>query len=323
MLAIIINPKSGKKAYLRQRYYLFRLLEERDETYIYRVTRYAGHATELARELAEQGHRRFLILGGDGTVSEAIQGLMTAQIADREQIQFGIMPRGTGNDYGRCWNLTKDYQESLRRFFEGKAQPVDIGQITYYRNGEAHNKYFVNSVGYGIDAKTCAWTHTLKYYLGSHHLLYAVALIAAVWSHEPQNLELTIHHQGETEVCKMPVFTMNIGNGPYSGGGIRQTPDANPTDGIFHAMVATKPTFMDIMRAIPVLFNGGLAKLSFIRQLTAETITIKAPEMVRTTARGGEIEVQGHMPFEADGLLTDACAPMTVTCLHHALQIVC
>lgn len=323
MLAIIINPKSGKRAYLRQRYYLFHLLEERGEEYIYRVTRYAGHATELAREMAEQGQRRFLILGGDGTISESIQGLMTARIADREQIQFGIMPRGTGNDYGRYWNLTKDYRDSLTRFFQGTARPIDIGCVTYYRNGEPMHKYFVNSVGYGIDAKTCAWTHTLKYYLGSHRLLYAVALLAAVWSHKPQNLELTIHDQGREEVCHMPVFTMNIGNGPYSGGGIRQTPLADPTDGIFHAMIARKPTFSDILHAIPVLFNGGLANLSFIRQLTADHIRIEAPEKVRITAQGNEIEVQGHILFEADGLLTDACAPIEVTCLHHALQIIC
>ena len=95
MLGIIINTKSGKKAYLRQRYYLFNLLKERGEDYTYRITRYAGHATELARELAEKnGIRKFLILGGDGTISETVNGLMAANIPDRENLQFGIVMVG-------------------------------------------------------------------------------------------------------------------------------------------------------------------------------------------------------------------------------------
>lgn len=156
MLGIIINPKSGKRAFRAQRVYLFRLLRQRHEPFTYRVTQYAGHAIELARELVERGYDEILVLGGDGTLSEAVNGIMTAKTdaAQRSRIQLGLMPRGTGNDWGRYWGLTKDYKESLRRFFEGKGVPVDVGCVSYCRNGVEQKHYFINSVGFGVDPLT-------------------------------------------------------------------------------------------------------------------------------------------------------------------------
>ena len=101
MLGIIINPKSGKKAFRAQRIYLWKLLRKRHQPFAYRVTKYAGHAIELARELVEKGYDEILILGGDGTLSEAINGIMRSTLTpeQRAKIQVGLMPRGTGNDW--------------------------------------------------------------------------------------------------------------------------------------------------------------------------------------------------------------------------------
>lgn len=316
MLGIIINTKSGKKAYLLQRAYLFDLLRQRGEDFVYRITQYAGHASELARELVEEeGVRRVLILGGDGTISEAIQGLMAAKIPAGETIQFGIMPRGTGNDYARFWNLNKDYRKALDRFFNGTPQPVDIGCLTYTRNAQPFHHYFVNSVGFGIDAKTCRWALNLKYYIGSHSFSYAVALVFAVWTHHSRMVRLTTDEGLEIEE---PLFTMNIGNGPYSGGGIRQNPDADPRDGIFHSMFVKKPTVKQILKAIKHLFDGRITDLPFIHTYTAKQIVLDSP--LRDEQSGQRLN---HFVFEADGILCDACGPLTITCEHHALEIIC
>ena len=108
MLGIIINPKSGKKAFRAQRIYLWNLLRKRHQPFAYRVTKYAGHAIELARELVEKGYDELLVLGGDGTLSEAVNGIMRAEISaeQRATIRLGLMPRGTGNDWARYWSLT-------------------------------------------------------------------------------------------------------------------------------------------------------------------------------------------------------------------------
>ena len=307
MLGIIINPKSGKRAFRRQRIYLWKLLRRRREPFVYRVTKYAEHAIELGRELVERGCDEILVLGGDGTLSEVINGIMRADIPEeqRAKISFGIMPRGTGNDWGRFWGLTKDFKKSLDRFFNGEKQPLDVGCITYWRNGIVHHRYFINSVGFGVDSLTCQWATTLKYYIGSHHVNYFFALLAAVCVHKSQKIELIV--DGKTIVNYM-LFTMNIGNGPFSGGGIKQNPDADPRDGVFHSIFVQTPTFRQVLKAIPRLFNGRLTDLDFVHSFVGKEV---------------EVNTHKHLMFEADGILENIMGPCRITCLHNALSMKC
>ena len=307
MLGIIINPKSGKRAFRRQRIYLWKLLRKRREPFVYRVTKYAEHAIELARELVERGCDEILVLGGDGTLSEVINGIMRADIPEeqRAQICFGLMPRGTGNDWGRFWGLNKEYKKSLDRFFNGEKQPLDVGCITYWRNGIVHHRYFINSVGFGVDSLTCQWATTLKYYIGSHHVNYFFALLAAICVHKSQKIELIV--DGKTIVNDM-LFTMNIGNGPFSGGGIKQNPDADPRDGVFHSIFVQTPSFRQVLKAIPRLFDGSLTDLDFVHSFVGKEV---------------EVNTRKHLMFEADGILENIMGPCRITCLHNALSMKC
>lgn len=307
MLGIIINPKSGKRAFRRQRIYLWKLLRQRREPFVYRVTKYAEHAIELGRELVERGCDEILVLGGDGTLSEVINGIMRADIPaeQRSQICFGLMPRGTGNDWGRFWGLTKDHKKSLDRFFNGERQQLDVGCVTYWRNGIVHRRYFINSVGFGVDPLTCQWATTLKYYIGSHHVNYFFALLAAVCVHKSQKIELIV--DGKTIVNDM-LFTMNIGNGPFSGGGIKQNPDADPRDGVFHSIFVQTPTFRQVLKAIPRLFDGRLTDLDFVHSFVGKEV---------------EVNTRKHLMFEADGILENVMGPCRITCLHNALAMKC
>ncbi len=307
MLGIIINPKSGKRAFRRQRIYLWHLLRRRHQPFAYRVTKYAGHATELARELVERGYDELLILGGDGTLSEAVNGIMRSSIPtdQRAKIQVGLMPRGTGNDWGRYWGLTKQHKDSLRRFFEGTPHPIDIGCLTYWRNGIEHHRYFINSVGFGVDPLCCKKAEALKHYIGSHHVNYLFGLIAAVAQHKSQHMVLTVDGR---QAVDDRLFTMNIGNGPFSGGGIRQNPQADPTDGVLHAMFVRRPTFAQVLRALPHLFDGRLTELPFVYPITGREI---------------EINYRKHILFEADGILENIIGPCKVSCMHHALRFKC
>ena len=307
MLGIIINPKSGKRAFRRQRIYLWKLLRKRREPFVYRVTKYAEHAIELGRELVERGCDEILVLGGDGTLSEVINGIMRADIPEeqRAKISFGIMPRGTGNDWGRFWGLTKDFKKSLDRFFNGEKQPLDVGCVTYWRNGIVHHRYFINSVGFGVDSLTCQWATTLKYYIGSHHVNYFFSLLAALCVHKSQKIELIV--DGKTIVNDM-LFTMNIGNGPFSRGGIKQNPDADPRDGVFHSIFVQTPTFRQVLKAIPRLFDGRLTDLDFVHSFVGKEV---------------EVNTRKHLMFEADGILENIMGPCRITCLHNALSMKC
>ena len=311
MLGIIINPKSGKSHFRRQRIYLWQLLRSRHQPFTYRVTKYAGHAIEHARELVEMGYHKILVLGGDGTLNEVVNGLMTAKISDRERqtIQLGLMPRGTGNDFGRFWGLDKNFKRSLGIFFDGKPQPLDVGCLTYYRNGEEQHRYFVNSIGFGVDPLTCLYAEKLKPYIGSHHVNYVFGLLFALGKQKTIPVSLSVDGK---EVTKDALFTMNIGNGPFSGGGIRQNPTADPRDGILNGMFVSKPSIKQLCQALPNLFNGHLTDNPFIR-------TIEGHEVGVTLTHPRK---EGGFLVETDGILMPFSGSCTIYCIHHALQFV-
>lgn len=306
MLGIIINPKSGKKFFRKQRLYLWRELKSRHEPFVYRVTRYAGHAIELGRELVELGYDEILILGGDGTLNEVINGIMTAQITDsqRKKIRFGIMPRGTGNDWGRFWNIGKDYKQATSIFFNGVTVGVDVGCITFYRNGIENKRYFINSVGSGVDAQTCENAMVLKHYLGSHRVNYYLGLLVAFLRRRRVKVKLCADGQF---VAEGVLLTMSIGNGPFSGGGIKQVPQANPVDGVLHGIFISSITLKNVLQGLWYLLRHRLADLPFVTSFYGQLM---------------EITTHDHIKVEVDGILLDFMGSWKVECLPQALKMI-
>lgn len=307
MLGIIINPKSGKKAFRAQRLYLWKLLKARREPFVYRVTKYENHAIELGRELVEEKNcTEILVLGGDGTISEVINGIMRANLTleQRANIKFGIMPRGTGNDFARHWGLTKDFKHSLEIFFAGKAKPLDVGCVTYWRNNIEHHRYFINSLGFGFDPLVCRMANELKYYIGSHHVNYFFALFGALAKYKSPHVRLDV--KGDTLV-EGKMFVAAVSNGSYVGGGMRLNPQADPSDGVLHAIFLTPPTLKQIAQAVSKLFNGKLQELPFVHTVVTDDMLVHTKQ---------------HQSFEADGIVMDISGPCKVTCMKHALQMI-
>lgn len=307
MLGIIINPKSGKKAFRAQRLYLWKLLKARREPFVYRVTKYENHAIELGRELVEEKNcTEILVLGGDGTISEVINGIMRANLTpeQRANIKFGIMPRGTGNDFARHWGLTKDFKHSLEIFFAGKAKPLDVGCVTYWRNNIEHHRYFINSLGFGFDPLVCRMANELKYYIGSHHVNYFFALFGALAKYKSPHVRLDV--KGDTLV-EGKMFVAAVSNGSYVGGGMRLSPQADPSDGVLHAIFLTPPTLKQIAQAVSKLFNGKLQELPFVHTVVTDDMLVHSKQ---------------HQSFEADGIVMDISGPCKVTCMKHALQMI-
>lgn len=301
---IITNPTAGKRRYKRQRRFVQNELDKAGISYILKLTAYSGHAIEIAKEYTKRGCLNFLVLGGDGTVSEVVNGIFAAQPKDSSKIKLALLPRGTGNDWGRFWKLTKNDKASLAVFLKGKTQLIDIGKVDYRDKEKLHKeRYFINSIGFGLDAEVVNVTHRMKKYIGSFSPLYTVALVSAVFGYKSFPTKLKINDKEYNPL----LFTMNIANGPYTGGGIKQNPQAVPYDGIFDMMFVEKPTVKDILTALGKLFNGKLAKHPAINYFRTKEVSV---------------EVEKHIPVEADGLILKDATNYSISIIPNAIQMV-
>lgn len=301
--AIIINPKSGKKKFRQQRKYLFLTLKHAGIEFDYRVTRFAGHAIKIAKYFAEKQYKNFLILGGDGTMSEVINGIFSANIEDTASLRFALIPRGTGNDWGRFWGLTRDYQKSIEVFLKGKLQIIDIGKVEFELEGEKQAHYFINSIGLGLDAAVVNLTHRLKEIFGSHSFMYTIALLGAVFSYKAHKIRIFSEERNITD----SMFTMNVANGCYSGGGMKQNPNALPYDGLLDTMMAKKPTFFDILGALTRIFNGKLLEHPVIESFQTQSLLVQCDKSAL---------------LEADGIIVNGCSPFKISIIPNAIQMI-
>jgi diacylglycerol kinase (ATP) len=301
--AIIINPKSGKKKFRQQRKYLFKVLKHEGINFDYRVTKFAGHAIKIAKYFAENKYQNFIILGGDGTMSEVINGIFSADIEDTSKLKFALIPRGTGNDWGRFWGLNRDYKKSIEVFLAGELQPIDIGKVEYEIEGLRESHFFINSVGLGLDATVVSHTHRLKEIFGSHSFLYTVSLLGAVFTYHSHRTKIYTEERNITD----RMFTMNIANGCYSGGGLKQNPNALPYDGLLDVMMAKKPTLFDMVRALFYLFKGKISEHKLIESFRTRELLVQCDKSVQ---------------MEADGIIVDGISPFKISIIPKAIQMI-
>lgn len=301
--AVIINPKSGKTKFRKQQKYLFMTLKHAGIQFEYRLTKFAGHASKIAKYFVENNFQNIMVVGGDGTMSEVINGIFSANIENTNVLKIALIPRGTGNDWGRFWNLTSDYKHSIDVFLKGKLQPIDIGKVDYDMEGDKETHFFINSIGFGLDATVVNITHRLKEIFGSHSFMYTVSLLSAVFSYKSHNVK--IHYSDK--IIEESMFTMNIANGCYSGGGMKQTPAAVPYDGLLDVMMAKKPTFFDIIGALRRLFNGKL---------------LEHPVILSFQTQNLDVICDDNALIEADGIIVNGMSPYKISIIPNAIQMI-
>ncbi len=301
--AIIINPKSGKKKFRQQRKYLFLALKHAGIEFDYRITRFAGHASKIARYFVDKNYKNIMILGGDGTMSEVINGIFSANIENTSSLKIALIPRGTGNDWGRFWGLTRDYNKSIDVFFKGKTQSIDIGKVEYDMEGIKESHFFINSIGLGLDAAVVNLTHRLKAVLGSHSFLYTLALLGAVFTYKAHKVRIFSDERNITN----GMFTMNVANGCYSGGGMKQNPNAVPYDGLMDVMMAKKPTIWDIITALLRIFNGKLLEHPVIESFQTQSLLVQCNKAAL---------------LEADGIIVNGFSPFKISIIPNAIQMI-
>mgnify|MGYP002513214385 CR=1 FL=1 len=129
---IIYNPKAGSRKAQKKWNEIRNYMESRGVMFDYLQSEGYGSVERLARMLANNGYRTIVVVGGDGAVNDAVNGIMTSSAENKGSIALGIIPNGIGNDFASYWGLTKcTLLECVNVIKSGRIKRVDVGCIEY------------------------------------------------------------------------------------------------------------------------------------------------------------------------------------------------
>ncbi len=295
---VLVNPVAGGTRALGAWRNIEPLVRERVSDLAVRQTEGPGHATVLAREAVAAGAKRIVIVGGDGTIQEAVAGLV------RTDTVLGVIPAGTGNDFSRTHLIPRDHTAALEIALGTALRRVDVGTV----NGRP----YVNVGGVGFDAEVAAWTkHKTRFVTGP--ALYVAGVLTQLWAFSPQDLTYRIDDEPpRTERCLL----IAVGNGRYYGGGMMMCPDASPNDGWLDIVIGGNLGKGETLRLLTKVFSGAHVTQPKVSQRRARRIEISGSERLSVQADG---EPFSRLPalFELiPSSLTVAVPPAAANGLH-------
>lgn len=287
----IVNPNAGNGKGKKDWERISGLFAKENIRIISKFTEKKGQAIEFAGEALGAGFRKIISVGGDGTLNEVVNGIFSQDYCNTKEVTIGMIPVGTGNDWGRMFGIPLVYEGSVNVIKENKSLMHDIGVISYYSGAEQHKRYFINIAGLGFEAMVVKKTNKQKDKGRSNNAIYFYNLLSSLISYKKTDAEIII--DGIKRSAK--VFSINVGNGRYCGGGMRQTPEALPDDGLLDITVIKEMGRMEIIKALHILYDGTILSHPKVDGYRANNLRVTSGSMLFAEADG---ESLGHTPVE-------------------------
>lgn len=244
----------------------------------------------------EEGIVSIVLIGGDGTVNQCING-----IPDFDRVELSVIPTGSGNDFCRNKAIPKSLEEQIDHIINKKnTLLVDRGVITYTtEKSAASTRTFLVSTGFGYDAAIClmAERSELKKRLNKiklGKLVYVLIGIKEIFGARLTDMDITI--DGETKQYK-DVFFIATMNQPFEGGGVAMTPDASDSDGILDFLIFNGVSKFKALCTIPLLYIKKHAGKPGVTLLTGKEVSVTSSAS-RILHYDGE-SLEGCTGFEA------------------------
>ncbi|MCF8236080.1 MAG: diacylglycerol kinase family lipid kinase [Bacteroidales bacterium] len=268
---VIVNPNAGRRKGEKDWNQIAKLLEDEGFDFEHVMTCERFHAIEIAKEAIERGYKQIIVVGGDGTLNEVVNGIFQQKKYITTDIAIGMITVGTGNDWGRMYQVPFDYDKAVKTICKGRKVIQDAGKVNYHIDGKEESRYFANMAGMGYDALVAQKTNAMKEKGRGGPMAYFYNLLTGLYQYKSTYLEIEV--DGEC-VFENDIFSMSLGICKYNGGGMMQLPHAVPDDGIFDITVVEKISKFRVLRNIKNLYDGSFEHLKEVKMFRGKSVNI-------------------------------------------------
>lgn len=291
---VIVNPVAGSGRGLIDFPQISRLLRNDDIRHDAVFTEHKHHATELTVTAANQGYRKIIVIGGDGTLNEVVNGLFIQKAVEPCEILLAVIAVGTGNDWVRTFGIPQHYSEAIRAIREGRSFLQDVGTVTYTESHYTQTRYMANVAGLGFDAYVISTFNHLKMkgYKGGWMYLYSI--LKSYFRYKSSGARIWVD---DKVVFNDLMFSLAIGICKYNGGGVQQLPNALADDGLLDLTIIRPVHWWHIVFRLKKLFNGDIYQIGHVIHAQGRKVRIEAAPSIQLEADG---ELMGGTPVEVN-----------------------
>lgn len=280
----IVNPVAGSGKGLTDWPIISKLLRDGAIVYDAVFTEKKYHATELAVEAVNKGYRNIIVVGGDGTLHEIVNGLFIQKACSSKDVTLAVIAVGTGNDWIRMFGIPRKYTDAIKAIQNGKFFLQDAGCVNYWESKVHQQRYMANVAGIGFDAYVNRRYNRIKERGMYSKWLYVAAMFISLFSYRSKYFEMWI--DGKL-VFSGSVFSGALGIGQFNGGGMQQIPHAVADDGLLDVTIIKKMYNFSLFRYVKKLYNGRIYDVPHALFFRGAAIHIK-------TSTPSPIEVDGE-----------------------------
>ena len=268
---------------------------------VYQTSR-AGHAIELARASVEDGDTHIVAVGGDGTVHEVLNGMMSA--THRPLPYLGVLSYGTANDFVRTAGLTNGLPQLERLIESDSYQRIDAGLINFHdAEGNPESRYFLNIADLGLGAAVLKKVKSLPEAVPASLSFYS-SIMATLMHYRNTPVSFKTREKHWTGKAKM----LAVANGRCFGNGTWIAPEAQLDDGNLQVVCIGDVSLRDYLKHLPSLSKGKV---------------IDDPRIVYDKSDYVEVDaMEGKLALEADGEFL-GYAPARFEVVPGAVRLLC
>ena len=231
-------------------------------------TKHSNHDIQITHDALNKGFRNFIIIGGDGTLNKFINGVFSQNTINPNQISFGVLAVGTGNDWIKTYKIPKNIHHAVQAIINGNTQTQDVGCLTFSDLNNSKT-YFLNLCGIGFDGLV---VDLVKNDRSFGKLTYIFGALKALFNFTYFDTKVTL--DSETKMHKNCII-IQLGICRYTGSGMQLTKQPDPNDGLLDVSIATNFTKWQIAKNLIGLFTGSILKHKNITTLKTKHIILE------------------------------------------------